>query len=772
MVLDYSYRLRGSMSSWSARDGVPSDSMNVVLIDVDNETYRLLGSEGWPYPRGKVWSNIIRNLTDAEAKVIVFDIEFDSRDAYTAKILSVFNNTLPDGFLDGDSMLAESILYAKENGTAVVMPSTIKVEPSSQPPQHLVVSNSHIRRADPDHGLVDVFDDGDGFTRRYSIFNAMVHEADIWHLSLGMKAVKHYLEIPDSVNLRYDEETSSFSYGPLTIPSYGYYNQFILNNIYGPPSHAKIGTSDAWKTFPRYPLSSVIDTEEFDLDEFEEDTDWMSKFNPFSSFNLMMQTIDPDYEIPESPFKDKICMIGVSVEVFHDYKKTAFFNYLGVPTLMPGFEFHANAVQTLLDQNFIKVYGGTLETTRQSFLPMALLILGLCLIAFLFLSIFDPLMGGIGVIIEIFIFVSMAIGAFTQDYLWLIKLISGNSNKINVPGFGESLVIPVIAPIAGILGTYGINMLYKFILEQKDKRFLKNTFGNYISPELIDQMYESKQAPELGGEEGFRTAYFTDIQGFSTFSEKLTPTRLVDLLNEYLSAMTDILIDNNGTLDKYEGDAIIAFFGAPIHMEDHAYKACLTAMQMQNKLIELREKWTSENEKWPDIVHDMRMRIGVASGRMVTGNMGSKMRMNYTMMGDSVNTAARLESSAKQYGVYTQTISQTHDETPDAFLWRRLDKVIVMGKKEPIETYELLNFIEDATDQEKQLVQKFHEALEIYNSQDWDRAIQAFGKANKLEDHFVGRKTTPCLVYIERCEIFKENPPGNDWDGSWTLTSK
>ena len=144
---------------------------------------------------------------------------------------------------------------------------------------------------------------------------------------------------------------------------------------------------------------------------------------------------------------------------------------------------------------------------------------------------------------------------------------------------------------------------------------------------------------------------FSDIQDFSTFSEALEPERMVSLMNEYLTVMSQVILDNEGTLDKYIGDAIVAFYGAPAPVKDHELKSCTTALAMQEALNGLREKWQKEND-WPDIVYSMQHRIGLNSGKMVTGNMGSEMRMNYTMMGDTVNLAARLESSAKQYGVY------------------------------------------------------------------------------------------------------------------------
>ena len=223
-------------------------------------------------------------------------------------------------------------------------------------------------------------------------------------------------------------------------------------------------------------------------------------------------------------------------------------------------------------------------------------------------------------------------------------------------------IFPILFPVSAIVLPFGINLTYKLFTEGKDKAYLKASFGNYVSPELIDQMFESGEAPSLGGEEGYNTAFFSDIASFSSFSEKLEATELVELLNEYLEAMTNILLENGGTLDKYIGDAIVAFYGAPMEVDDHELLACRTAIKMQKRLEELRGIWQEEGERWPEIVHHMQNRIGINTGPMVTGNMGSDSRMNYTMMGDTVNLAARLESSAKQYGIYT--VSYTHLTLP------------------------------------------------------------------------------------------------------------
>jgi adenylate cyclase len=297
--------------------------------------------------------------------------------------------------------------------------------------------------------------------------------------------------------------------------------------------------------------------------------------------------------------------------------------------------------------------------------------------------------------------------------------------------------------------------------------------GVYVPAELLAQIEPTQVEPALGGKAGIHTAYFTDIASFSSFSEVLSATRLVDLLLEYLTVMTDILQAEHGTLDKYEGDAIVAFFGAPVPLEDHAARALRTALTMQQELARLREQWTREDDKWPDTVKQMRMRIGIHSGEFVTGNMGSRYRMNYTVMGDVVNTAARLEAAAKQYGIYIHCTRHTLELAGSAdFEWRVIDKVKVIGKAELVETVEIMAQQGQLPPEQAHMRRLYHRGLEFYRQQQWDEALVPFSESEKREEVFPQRPTTPSRVYIERCKFFKANPPGPAWDGSWTLTSK
>jgi len=402
---------------------------------------------------------------------------------------------------------------------------------------------------------------------------------------------------------------------------------------------------------------------------------------------------------------------------------------------------HANALNTILDNRIV-------YELSKGWVVVIILCIGLVL-AFGVPSL-SPSMGGLATF--------AVLGGYAWAAFWLF------ANKF--------VWIDMVGPLSTMgIGYLGIT-IYNYIQEEKNKQFLKESFGTYVSPELIDQMYESGEEPSLGGEEGYHTAFFTDIQSFSAFSEKLTASDLVALLNEYLTDMTDVLLENKGTLDKYIGDAIVAFYGAPIEIDDHELWACRTAIVMQKNLDVLRKKWQEEGDRWPEIVHHMQNRIGINTGPMVTGNMGSESRMNYTMMGDTVNLAARLEASAKQYGVYIQIADSTYQAVKDKIVVRDLDFVKVVGKEEPVQVWELISEVEQIPEQYNKILPAYHEALDLYKSQQFEKALEAFKASDALEDMFPGRKTNPSRIYISRCEHLIDNPPGDDWDGVWTLTSK
>ena len=463
---------------------------------------------------------------------------------------------------------------------------------------------------------------------------------------------------------------------------------------------------------------------------------------PSVSIKDILQAPDDD-PFMKKVLENTIVFIGSTAYGAHDLRHTP------VDPQLPGVYLHMNVTHMLLEGKFFK----SIEDST--------LISWWILLAGTLLMIIVQLLGK--PLLDAIVISALAVGIYIGDTYYLTP---------------QGFEIKLFFCLLSIIACYSWNTFLNFHLSNKDRAFLKGAFENYISPELIDEMYEKGEPPKLGGNSDILTAYFTDIESFSTFSEQLTPTELVELLNEYLTAMTDILLDERGTLDKYEGDAIIAFFGAPMPLKDHAQRSCRVAALMQLRLVELREHWKNDDKEWHDVVKNMKMRIGINTGEIVTGNMGSTQRMNYTMMGDSVNLAARLEEAAKQYGIYVQVSGQTIEALthPDEFVFRKIDKIRVVGKSEPVQTYEIITLNLDPKKEILDLADIFGKGLEAYENQQWDEAISHFEKSMELEIYrfsdMVKTKTNPSEVYIQRCKDFKENPPPADWDGVYVLTSK
>lgn len=353
-------------------------------------------------------------------------------------------------------------------------------------------------------------------------------------------------------------------------------------------------------------------------------------------------------------------------------------------------------------------------------------------------------------------------------YLWIAFFLFRHANS----------QWPVVLPVFGFLVVHAHALIDRLVLEMRAKSRIKNLFGTYVSPEVVESMVNSGEDPKLGGQTAEITAFFSDVQSFSTFSEKLDAERLVALMIDYLTAMTDILVYRGGTLDKYIGDAIVGMFGAPLHFPDHAYRACCSTIEMQKRQAELREKWRSEGG-WPEIVYQMQTRIGLNTGPAVIGNMGSPRRFNYTMMGDTVNLAARCESGAKSYGVYTMVSGDTRlgaMAEKDDIAFRYLDKIVVKGRTRPVEMYEVMGFTSELTHEAVGCIEIYLKGIEKYLARDWDGAVAAFGKSAKLEPFqpgfLPGVQDNPSLVMIGRCAEMKADPPAEDWDGRYIMKSK
>ncbi len=319
--------------------------------------------------------------------------------------------------------------------------------------------------------------------------------------------------------------------------------------------------------------------------------------------------------------------------------------------------------------------------------------------------------------------------------------------------------------ILGVLMTTIPTTLFEYVVEAGRRSFITEAFSRYLSPELVEDLANNPDMLKLGGEERVLTAFFSDIASFSTFSEKMTPTQLVAFLNEYLSAMSNIILARGGTIDKYEGDAVIAFFGAPLPMEDHAYQCTMAALEQQWALGEMRAKWREEG------LPEVNIRIGLNSGPMVVGNMGAESRMNYTMMGDHVNLAARLEGVGKQYKVPILVSGDTRDMIRDKIYCRFIDRVRVVGRSTPVDLMQPINEHDKMDPIDIERDEAYQKAWKLMQNRDFKAALAAFEALDRRWPP-QGPQDGLYQVMIARVRDLIANPPPDDWDGVHNLTSK
>ncbi len=326
--------------------------------------------------------------------------------------------------------------------------------------------------------------------------------------------------------------------------------------------------------------------------------------------------------------------------------------------------------------------------------------------------------------------------------------------------FAKNIIIPVAPIIAAMLLAFISTVIVSYMVEGKQRRYLKSAFKQYLSPVVIDHLIANPDQLKLGGERKEISIFFSDLQGFTSISESLEPEELTELLNFYLSAMSEIILDSGGTIDKYEGDAIIAFWNAPIKIEDHAKIAIEAAYACQEKLAEMRSDLEEKAGGKP-----FRMRIGLNTGQAIVGNMGSVNRFDYTMLGDAVNLAARLEGLNKQFGSYTMCSQATKDlaeKGQTVLKFRELARAAVVGKNQAITVYEIMS--EKIYSQKERILADFNKGLQEFYAGNFEKALAVF-KTIENED-------APAQHYAEKCTEMIQNPPTEKWEGVWKATQK
>ena len=329
---------------------------------------------------------------------------------------------------------------------------------------------------------------------------------------------------------------------------------------------------------------------------------------------------------------------------------------------------------------------------------------------------------------------------------------------VAVSTFAHAIALPLTEPVLAGLAALALMIGYRFIIADREERFLRKSFAFYLAPEVIEGMVASGKMPVLGGEMRNVTMFFSDLSGFSSIAEKMTPGELVALMNDYLSAMTDIIESHGGYIDKYIGDSIVAMFGAPANDPDHARNAVAAALRCHEKLAEL-------NVGNPAFAgHGLSHRIGLNSGEAVVGNIGSRRRFNYTVMSDTVNVASRLEGANKYYGTAIMASEATVAQTGDTFAWRELDAIRVLGRGEAIRVFEPLAEKGAETAEQSDATAAYSEGLAFWRARNFDRAASSFDRAAKSD--------APSALFGKRAKALADHPPAPDWTPVNTLEGK
>ena len=422
----------------------------------------------------------------------------------------------------------------------------------------------------------------------------------------------------------------------------------------------------------------------------------------------------------------KVVLLGTSAPGLLDLRSTP------VDESMPGVEVHANIIAGILDGHLAKVPAYIMGAMLVIYLVMGVLLI--ILPHFLSPTITLIFCSGL----------ALAYGVINY-WLWL-----------------QGIMLPLASPILLCVLFFMFHMSWGFFVESKKKRAITRLFGQYVPPELVDEMAKQPDAIRLEGQSKNLSVLFSDVRDFTSISENIEPADLTLLMNQILTPMTEAIYQNLGTVDKYMGDAIMAFWGAPLDEPEHAYKAVCSALDMHDKLADLNKKLSQEG--FPHI----KIGVGINTGTMNVGNMGSEYRMAYTVMGDAVNLGSRLEGLTKNYGAKVVVSEATQQQAPQ-FLYRRLDMVRVKGKTEPISIFEPLMLATQASDQQIEHAQLMESCFDLYISQKWSQALETLNNMYQVHDPAYMQVID---LYKKRIEAFQETPPPKDWDGVFMFSTK
>jgi len=593
---------------------------DIVIIGIDEDTIREFDKVEvyWPFP-WQVHAQFVDFLATGNLNSIVFDIMFLEHKQGEADMADAFRragNIIID--YSFDPLLfkkrddQDQRIAALNANSSIPVTSNIQMKNYMQeiiPPTPDLITSSRWA------GFANVIPDQDKIIRR----SLLVMEFEgRYYLSVVLATVLNYYGLSKE-----DVEVVPGKY-------------VKIKNV--PPDKLAVKTADNSITIP-------IDEQGF------MDTNYIGDQNSFNMIPYYLFCRDAS-EGPLPGFDNKIALVAAYAAsgIADDVKQSPYGEMYGI-------EHHANAINTILKQDF-------LHRPTDNQILLVLLVIGLML---------GLILPRINIILSSIITTLGAFGYFYYTNFYLFE--------------EKNFIMPFVAPVTLIILCFISVTVVRVVSEQSEKQVIRKTFSRFVSKSVVDELLKDPKKVKLGGEKKVITVLFSDIRGFTTISEGMPPEQLVVLLNEYLEAMTEIVIKYNGTLDKYIGDAIMAFWGAPIPQEDHALLCCKAAVEMISGLNRLNDKWKSEGKA------PLKIGIGINSGDMVVANMGSSSRMDYTLIGDEVNTGSRLEGTNKVYGTEIIISDKTYAMVRDHVIVRELDYVRVKGKKLPVYLYELLDMI-------------------------------------------------------------------------------
>ncbi len=427
--------------------------------------------------------------------------------------------------------------------------------------------------------------------------------------------------------------------------------------------------------------------------------------------------------VPASELKGKILFVGATALGIYDMRVTPFHKN------SPGVELHATVSDNIISGRYIR-QGGV-----EALIDMAFIVV----------------LGAVAYFLTIRQRLSVSIPAtilLLSGYIWFTYYMFNAGQWI-------SMIYPIMSAIVAVM----VGSSFRYLVLERSAREMRTMFSSYLSPKLVARLEKDPEAAKIGGDNKEVTVIFTDIKGFTSFSEAHPPQEVVSRLNEYLGAMVQVIEQHDGTIDKFIGDGIMAYWGAPLAQPDHAKLAIDCIKAINDRMKELHAKWQAEG------VEPFTIRVGVQSGEVVAGNVGlAGKKMEYTVIGDTVNQAARLEGTAKYYGVAYLVGEDAYQRTRTFWRYRELDKIRVVGKHLPVTIYEPLGGLSRLDEPQ---AERFEAALALYRSRAWEKALAGF---RAVLDAIPEDK--PSKIYIERCEYFMQNPPAGEWDGVFNRAEK